>query len=176
MPAPRLSVIPQPPDDGPAVVVTPARPAMRAGPDQSNEECEPACGPAPGDGWSFSRAYPGVPEQIGKARRDVARLLDGCPAEANVVLCLSEIASNAILHSRSGQPGGHFGVQLEARTGESVRVAVDDDGGPWAASRADDDIAHGHGLEIVRALSSEMGIDGDGPRRMVWFRCLWQKV
>jgi anti-sigma regulatory factor (Ser/Thr protein kinase) len=106
----------------------------------------------------------------------VAQLLDGCPAAANVVLCLSELASNAILHSRSGQPGGHFGVQVEAHVGEWVRVAVDDDGGPWTANRADDDIEHGHGLEIVCALSAAMAVSEGGLRRVVWFRCAWDRT
>jgi anti-sigma regulatory factor (Ser/Thr protein kinase) len=122
---------------------------------------------------SWSRAYPGVPGQIGKARADVAQLLAGCPAVDNVVVCLSELASNAILHSRSGLPGRHFGVRVETRAGEWVRVAVDDDGGPWAADRPDGDIEHGHGLKIVCALSAEMGVSDDGPRRVVWFRCPW---
>jgi anti-sigma regulatory factor (Ser/Thr protein kinase) len=106
----------------------------------------------------------------------VAQLLDGCPAAANVVLCLSELASNTILHSRSGQPGGHFGVQVEARPGEWVRVAVDDDGGPWTANSADDDIEHGHGLEIVCALSAAMAVSEIGLRRVVWFRCAWDRA
>jgi anti-sigma regulatory factor (Ser/Thr protein kinase) len=129
--------------------------------------------PARGKAWRFSRAYPGVPGQIGKARADVAQFLEGCPAAADTVLCLSELTSNAILHSRSGQPGGHFGVQVEGRAGEWVRVAVDDDGGPWAAGQADDDIEHGNGLEIICALSADMGISDAGPRRVVWFRCTW---
>ncbi len=133
-----------------------------------------AAEPAQGRAWSFCRAYPGVPEQIGQARADVAVLLTGCPAAESIVLLLSEVASNAILHSRSGLPGGHFGVRVEVRCGRWVLVAVDDDGGPWAAGRADDNsLEHGHGLQIVGALSDGMGVSEDGPRRVVWFRCRW---
>jgi anti-sigma regulatory factor (Ser/Thr protein kinase) len=127
--------------------------------------------------WSFCRAYPGVPEQIGQARADVAVLLTGCPAADSIVLLLSEIASNAILHSRSGLPGGHFGVRVEVRRGQCVLIAVDDDGGPWAAGRADgNNLEHGHGLQIVGALSDGMGVSEDGPRRVVWFRCRWDRL
>jgi hypothetical protein len=54
-----------------------------------------------------------------------------------------------------------------------VRVAVDDDGGPWEEHDVDDDAEHGRGLQIVLALSAGMGITEDGSRRMVWFRCRW---
>ncbi len=122
---------------------------------------------------SFSRAYSGRPQAIGTARADIARVLAGCPAADNVILCLSEVASNAVLHSRSGRPGGGFGVRLEAREGHRVRVDVDDDGGPWEAGDAEDGDEHGYGLGIVSAMSAGMGtMSGDG-WRIVWFECPW---
>lgn len=129
---------------------------------------------------SFSRAYPGVPQAVRNARADVTCVLDGCPAADNVVLCLSEVASNAVLHSRSRVPGGHFGVHVDVREEQWVRVAVDDDGGSWDADhadhadRADGDIEHGHGLEIVCALTAEMGTVNNGDWRAVWFECSWR--
>jgi hypothetical protein len=154
---------------------------MPARPDAGDEPGEQAPGlphrpAARSDTWGFRRTYPGIPGQIRKARADVAQLLDGCPAADNVMLCLSELVSNAILHSQSGQPGGHFGVQAQARAGQWVRVTVNDDGGPWAARTADDDIPHGHGLDIVRALSAGMGVSDGSPRRAVWFQCAWDRA
>jgi anti-sigma regulatory factor (Ser/Thr protein kinase) len=108
----------------------------------------------------------------------VRRCLAGrhdCPVAAleDVLSCVTELAANAVVHSRSGLPGGYFGVQVDIRAGEWVRVRVDDDGGPWQEHNSDDEAEHGRGLQIVRALSAAMGITGDGSRRTVWFCCSW---
>ena len=55
------------------------------------------------------RVFPGHPDQVRQARRFVARALDGCPAADDAVLGVSELASNAIQHTRSGK-GGRFQV------------------------------------------------------------------
>lgn len=58
---------------------------------------------APLTGWS--RHFPATPEQAGEARRFLAAILDGRPAD-DAILCLSELVTNATIHSRSAQPGG----------------------------------------------------------------------
>jgi hypothetical protein len=121
----------------------------------------------------FCSGYPGVPGAVGRARRDVTLVLDGCPATANVILCLSELATNAVTHSRSGVPGGHFTVAVDLRCGEYVKVTVTDDGGPWAECIPDGDITYRHGLRIVQDLSAWVCIDGDDAGRAVWFLCGW---
>jgi anti-sigma regulatory factor (Ser/Thr protein kinase) len=83
------------------------------------------------------------------------------------------VATNAVVHSRSGFPGGNFGVQIAIRADEWVRVAVEDAGGPWERHGIDDDAECGRGLQVVSALAAEMGIIGSGPGRTVWFRCPW---
>jgi two-component sensor histidine kinase len=90
------------------------------------------------------------------------------------LLCVTELATNAMAHSHSGLPGGHFGVQIAIRAEEWVRVAVEDAGGPWEQHSIDDDAECGRGLQVVSALSAEMGIIGDGSGRTVWFRCPWK--
>ena len=123
---------------------------------------------------TFCRAYPGVPAQIGNARKDLAAVLADCPATDLVMLCLSELATNAVLHSRSGAPGGHFSVAASISADEQVTVSVTDDGGPWIRRVNDPgDIRHGHGLDIVAKLSAAMGITGDHGGRAVWFTCGW---
>lgn len=79
-------------------------------------------------GWS--RTFPATPTEIRSAREFLAGLLVGHPAADDAILCLSELATNAALHSRSREPGGSFQVRAE-RHGSHVRVEVSDQGGPW---------------------------------------------
>ena len=130
------------------------------------EQCE-------GSRRVFFSGYPGLPSEIGKARRDVTSVLEECPAAANVILCASEVATNAVTHSRSGVPGGHFTVVVDLCRDAFVKVTVIDDGGPWAEGVHGGDIAYRHGLTIVQDLSAGMGIKGDDAGRAVWFVCGW---
>ena len=107
----------------------------------------------------------------------VSCCLDGCrcPAEAvqDILACATELAANAVLHSRSGLPGGHFSVEV-ACAGQSVRVTVADSGGPWTERGIGGiDAECGRGLHIVAALSADMGMTGDAAGRMAWFCCRW---
>jgi serine/threonine-protein kinase RsbW len=74
------------------------------------------------------RVFPGEAGQGREARRCLAGLLDGCPAADDAAVCVSELATNAVLHSRSGGPGSRFTVCAALRPG-GVRVAVADEGG-----------------------------------------------
>jgi hypothetical protein len=117
---------------------------------------------------TWSRDFPGTPEQAGKARRFLAAILDGRSAAGDAALCLSELVSNACLHSRSREPGGHFTVRAEL-SAKGLRVEVRDDGGPWVWPAEPDE--HGRGLLIVGALARAWGRAGDDSRRgwTVWF-------
>src|SRR4249919_849663 len=97
--------------------------------------------------------YPGGPEQVHKVRADVRRLLDGCPVADDVILCVSELATNAAIHSDSRRSGGTFTVRTECRPGADVRIEVEDGGGPWISLAPDP--SHGRGLGIVRALADD---------------------
>ena len=110
---------------------------------------------------AWSRAYPARPEQIREARRFLADVLDGCPAADDAILCVSELATNAVLHSNSRQPGGSFTVRAAMRAGDRLRIEVTDQGGPWAPY-PDHDAGHGRGLLIVGRLAADWGITGDG--------------
>jgi anti-sigma regulatory factor (Ser/Thr protein kinase) len=115
----------------------------------------------------WSRTFPAEAAQIGEARRFLAGILGDLPAVDDAVLCLSELATNAAVHS-SSRDGGHFTVQVELHS-QHLRVAVCDQGGPWAQSTGADD-RHGRGLLIVSSLASSWGRDGDAPAGWtVWF-------
>jgi len=115
--------------------------------------------------------YPGSTEHISAVRADLRPLLRHCPMADEVILCASELAANAVLHSRSRLPGGSFAVRARVTTGDHVRIEVEDDGGPWAAEMSDS-TGH-HGLNILRALATEWGIDGDHSARVIWARFDW---
>lgn len=112
----------------------------------------------------------------------MARALEGCPAAGDAVLCVSELASNAVQHTRSGQ-GGRFQV-LIWRGRDSACVAVIDAGArqapqprvPGAAELAES----GHGLRVVADLAAAWGhqdLAAVGlPGRAVWFQLTWAAV
>jgi serine/threonine-protein kinase RsbW len=124
------------------------------------------------------RTFRGEPAQVPLARDFVRRYLTGhrCPATAvqDIVVCATELAANAVLHSRSGLSGGHFSVEVAVRAGQWVHVTVEDSGGAWTErGTGDRDAECGRGLHVVSALSADMGITGDASGRMAWFRSGW---
>ncbi len=112
------------------------------------------------------RTFPGLPDQVPQARRFVAGLLSMHVSADDVALCVSELAANAVLHSRSGRPGGTFTVRVTA--GPAVCVEVEDQGGPWLPPLGPDG-SRGRGLAIVRTLAGDFGISGDRSGRTAWF-------
>ena len=120
---------------------------------------------APLIGWS--RSFPAIPEQAGEARRFLAAILDGHPA-GDAILCLSELVTNATIHSRSRQPGGCLTVRVQRRD-DHLRVEVCDQGGPWTET-AHEDGQTGRGLLIVDRLASTWGRSGNAETGWItWF-------
>ena len=121
----------------------------------------------------WDRTFPGRPDQIRHARQCLAEMLDGCPVADDAVLCLSELASNSVIHSDSGKPGGAFTVRTEIRDGEYVRLEVHDGGGRWLGRRHTDGRAHG--LAIVRDVAADSGVGGDALTGWIaWARLDWR--
>jgi serine/threonine-protein kinase RsbW len=116
--------------------------------------------------------YPGSIEHVSTVRADLRALLHDCPTADDVILCASELAANAALHSDSRLSGGTFTVRAAVHPGcRYIRIEVEDNGGPWI-SASDDPTGH-HGLEILRALAKEWGITCDHTARTVWVRFDW---
>jgi serine/threonine-protein kinase RsbW len=107
----------------------------------------------------WSRAFPAIPGQVREARRFLSAVLDGAAPTDEAVLCLSELVTNAIMHSRSREPGGYISVRVELLD-RRVRVEVSDQGGPWAQP-AQADEHNGRGLLIVDKLTRSWGRTGD---------------
>jgi serine/threonine-protein kinase RsbW len=118
-----------------------------------------------------SVTYPGTTEQIRIVRADLRAVLNECPMADDVILCASELAANAAIHSRSRLPGGTFTIRAKISPGDYAWIEVEDDGGPKSPGLRD---ATGHhGLDIVRALATDWGIVGDHVTRTIWARFDW---
>jgi len=116
----------------------------------------------------WSRVFPAVPAQVQEARQFLSTILDGRPAAADAILCLSELVTNATVHSRSREPDGHFRVRVQLH-GTHLRVEVSDQGGPWAQP-AHTNERNGRGLLIVDQLTRSWGLTGnDRAGWTIWF-------
>jgi anti-sigma regulatory factor (Ser/Thr protein kinase) len=120
---------------------------------------------------------PGVPESASQARALTSAALagTGCPAVDEILLIVTEFASNAILHSRSRRPGGGFALCLTVTPSESVLIQVRDEGPDPArfppARLANGELPEsGRGLGLVARLSAEWGRDGSG---LSWALVRW---
>jgi anti-sigma regulatory factor (Ser/Thr protein kinase) len=116
----------------------------------------------------WSRAFPAIPLCAREARRFLSAILSGSPGADNAILCLSELVTNAIVHSRSRAPGGRFFVHVYRRE-NVLRVEVSDQGGPWAEIPPGTDSGGGRGLLLVARLSRCWGRSGDESGRTIWF-------
>ncbi|WP_106252304.1 ATP-binding protein [Allonocardiopsis opalescens] len=121
-------------------------------------------------------AFPGVPASVGAARRWVRGVLaladlTGEPADTAVLL-VSELATNSLAHTASGEAGGWF--RLRVRCGpQRVRVECEDAGNrtgarPRYAMSGPED-TRGRGLALVAELADAFGDRADATGRTVFF-------
>ncbi|MCC5578331.1 MULTISPECIES: ATP-binding protein [Microtetraspora] len=109
-------------------------------------------------------------EQVVRARRLVSAALGkDHPLHDDCVLLTSEIATNAVVHSRSGE-GGSFTLTV-SRTDAGVRVCVQDEGSadPPCAGHAVPNGTGGRGLPLLDALAARWGMIREAGRNQVWF-------
>ncbi|WP_194913277.1 ATP-binding protein [Catenulispora rubra] len=123
----------------------------------------------------WSRSFPGLAENLAEVRQFTQMVLGDAPGADLVVLAVSELAGNAIVHTASGAPGGQFVVHLAAFA-DRWKVRVDDEGSPTVPhvvvdgidEDAEWDCESGRGLAMVAAISQKWGVLGDGCARAVW--------
>jgi anti-sigma regulatory factor (Ser/Thr protein kinase) len=117
---------------------------------------------------SWARAFPGTPRQTGAARRFVGGLLEGSPFCDDAVLVLSELFTNAVRHTHSGEPGGLVIVQI-SRWRLGVRIAVTDQGSPSWPVVQDPTLSElaesGTGLFMVTQIASHVDWHDDASGR-----------
>lgn len=111
----------------------------------------------------LARVFPGTPESVGQVRAFVAGAVPAGPAADDAVLMASELATNAVVHSASGQPGGMYSVEVTPAAPGMARIDVIDQG-PLADPAARQP-GFGAGLGIVSQLAASFG--AEGPDR--WF-------
>lgn len=105
------------------------------------------------EGTAFERSYPGMKDQVRQVRKDLATVVERCPFADDLILLASELSANAVVHSRSGLPGGAFTVRVEVRMGSFVCLEIGDEGGPWIEREPDEE--RGRGLAMVAALAGD---------------------
>lgn len=118
----------------------------------------------------YTGVFCGHPDQVSRARHQVATHLAGYPARDEAALIVSELAANAVLHSQSA--GQFFTVRAQLHD-TWCRVEVEDGGGPWNPPPRDP--SRPHGLDVVEALTGagNWGIKGDSSGRVIWARLTW---
>jgi hypothetical protein len=120
----------------------------------------------------WRQVFPGEKRQLGVLRRSLASLLPECMARDDVISVATELASNTLLHTASGQ-SGLFGVEVTWHE-STVRVGVADGGSPTEPHVIEDLAAeHGRGLLLVQSLSMRTGVTGDRRGRLVWADIAW---
>jgi serine/threonine-protein kinase RsbW len=128
----------------------------------------------------WARDFPGGAEQVREARHWLGDLLPDCDPLADLLLLASELCANAVVHTRSGQPGGWFSVAVEW-TPALARLVIGDQGSPsstpTAAAMADETAwaaESGRGLSLVNELADGWGTTGHPGGRWVWADVWWQ--
>ncbi len=113
---------------------------------------------------------PGVEESIPLLRRQARARLSALVSDpGDLLLCLTEIATNALRHTDSGR-GGKIVVWLST-TDQEITLLVTDDGGastcPAITNRPS--ATSGRGLRLVDALAASWGVRFGEPGNTVWF-------
>ncbi len=116
-----------------------------------------------------SVTLPGVETSVARGRRFVRETLGTRhPALENVALGVSELATNAIMHTPSGD-GGQVTIRVVAG-GSTVRAEVVNDGTAHTKPRVrrDAEAEHGRGILILEALADAWGVLESAGKTTVW--------
>jgi anti-sigma regulatory factor (Ser/Thr protein kinase) len=112
---------------------------------------------------------PGTARAAGIAREYVRETVGtGLAALGDLVLCASELVTNAVVHTKSGV-SGHVTVRLTG-TANEIRLDVTDEGGTASVPQIVDAPlgGGGRGLVIVSALATAWGVRVAEPGTTVW--------
>jgi anti-sigma regulatory factor (Ser/Thr protein kinase) len=121
----------------------------------------------------FERTYQGAADQLRRVRADLRQVLADCPAADDAIVCASELAANAVLHSTSGEPGGTFTICAEICPGLHIRIQVRDHGSFRIPRQLSYPADRPHGLDIVALYADQWGTTGDIHQRTTWASVRW---
>jgi anti-sigma regulatory factor (Ser/Thr protein kinase) len=116
------------------------------------------------------KIFPGIPSSVGEARRLLRDALGADHPELDrIEVCASELVTNCILHTDSGN-GGHVLVALYVCV-DRLRVYVVDKGGASTEPqvRRSGFAESGHGLRIVEELVDGWRTQLEDDGRTTWF-------
>ncbi|RKS68294.1 hypothetical protein BZB76_6556 [Actinomadura pelletieri DSM 43383] len=132
-----------------------------------------SAGPLRCASMSWRRAFPGRVDQIPMARQFAMFLFAETSIVSDVGFVVTELSSNAVRHTRSGERGGWFTVELVV--GGLAYVGVSDlGGGGYPTVRYDPidgplDNEGGRGLRAVSQVAATMGVHGSpSTGHIVW--------
>ncbi|MFH8483000.1 ATP-binding protein [Streptomyces sp. NPDC018055] len=132
-------------------------------------------------------AYPGVEESVSAARERLAQAIAasglGGDTADTAALCLSEIATNAVVHAIGHQSHPRFVVHVSimGRRRRYLRLEVHDPDGahqpvfppkeeaPLLLLEDADEATSGRGLAMVAAMADRTGVDVGPIWKSVWF-------
>ncbi len=104
-----------------------------------------------------AEGFPATPEAVAHARRFVAHQLPDLPRQSDLVLVVSELAANAVLHARTP-----FTVKL-ALTEEVARVEVSDQ-----SPELPQPPRNRHGMGVLEVVADRWGVDTHLRGKTVW--------
>jgi anti-sigma regulatory factor (Ser/Thr protein kinase) len=123
---------------------------------------------------SYCRWFPGHPSQVAAARWFVIDRLHGCPRTDDASLLASELATNAIRHTRSRRWRTGFLMTVDHTPELRLRVvvrdagALEEDAEPCASLPMLDSL-HGRGLFLVNSIADRWGTRREHLGRETWF-------
>jgi anti-sigma regulatory factor (Ser/Thr protein kinase) len=119
------------------------------------------------------RRFPCRAQSVTAARHFTRSVLQGQPPETleAAELMVSELATNAVQHARSG-----FELTISTARGQ-LRVEIRDSGQGQPAMRSPTPTENsGRGLRIVEAMSQEWGVRVEPAGKLVWFTLPTQEL
>ncbi|MEU6540528.1 ATP-binding protein [Streptomyces sp. NPDC047000] len=118
--------------------------------------------------FTHRRTFPGDPRELRTVRDWIRATLDDHPHCDDAMLIATELCTNALLHTASGDDAGTFHVTVTVTAtvcGTGVSIAVTDSGHTGTAPEVGHppfDATHGRGLGMVAALAEVITVQSDG--------------
>ncbi|MDF3297882.1 ATP-binding protein [Streptomyces tropicalis] len=115
------------------------------------------------------RTFPAEARELRTARNWTRATLDGHPRSEDAALIVTELGTNALRHTDSGNAAGTFHVALTVSE-LTTFIAVTDSGSSKSTpeiQRASLHTTHGRGLGMVAALADGITVGGDDSGRTV---------